>query len=157
VGRTNATEAITYCQRFLEPVQPRYAALHDLTGRGAAGSEFFTMVRTKPLHGMTPAAVALPSGCEVIAWWIGVDGIDRQNHLLVDASGKLHVSGCALAEELHDSLNSFSSHLRRGAGVDADGRTPRERWQRGLWARFCPSHVEPAGWMARGEALGIPA
>jgi len=146
---TNCEDFVAYCNDFLVPVQPRYAALHRMTDRPPGnGSDFFTMFRNKSLHGMTPAATAFVGDLDVIAWWVGyAPHVPDSGHLLVDDSGSLHVNCKLLRDELLASMSRFMDHLRSGT---------TRGFQRALWLRYKPRHMPTPAWAAAGIELGVP-
>lgn len=156
VDGSDNSEAIAYVARFIEPIQPRYKALHDATGRGEVGSDFFTMFRNKPLHGMTPAPSALQGDAELVGWWIGTgDGIKPSEHLTIDGRGNINVNVGLMRDEMLASMNAFAAYLEDNADTK-DGRLPGARLQRSFWFRLKPRHFK-SDWMKVGNARGIPA
>jgi hypothetical protein len=124
-------------------------------------SEFFSMLRNKPLHGFTPAGV-LTNANDVVAWGVG----STATHLAMGPKGIL-VDSVQLALDLCNSMDAFANVLDQnteGVVVDVTSRLnpvstkpPRDRWVRGFWARFCPIGHVKANWMTLGEAsYGIP-
>jgi len=140
-------DAVQYSKVFLEKVQPLYGPLHNMTGdpKKTTGSDIFTMCRSKPLHGMTPAPVYFPDGDGVVTWWIGED-IAPEMHLRDDANGALHINVLMLRDELMASMILFAEHLEQG------GAPALEKFRRAFWARFTPIGYPKPDWMQAGRA-----
>ena len=158
LGRTEDTsskEAVKYVSHFLEPLNQNYRTIHDISGQDNSGSDFFTMLRNKPLHGYTPAAVAVQGGTEVIAWWIGSNPQAQKHHLQIQ-NGVMHVDASKFLFEFLASLDRFCTYLVQDKDI-IDGRTPSDRWRRGFWARFKPKYMARDTWMQEGYERGIPA
>lgn len=106
------------------------------------------MFRNKSLHGMTPAATALVSNTEVVAWWVGyAPQVPDAGHLLVDNDGRLHVNGKLLRDELLASMQLFIVHLNNGS---------KTGFQRALWFRYQPRNMPRSAWEAAGKEHGLP-
>jgi hypothetical protein len=56
-GDTGEKDAIAYVNKFLVAINPAYRDIHDISGLGNPGSEFFSIFRNKHFHGGTPAAI----------------------------------------------------------------------------------------------------
>jgi hypothetical protein len=161
--RTGCEEAVAFSTRFLEHVNPLYRGVHNLTGRNAQQanqSDIYMMIRNKPLHGASPAAIQAADGSGVVTWWIAA-GDTGGTHLAIDPTGRLHVNGTKLYEELLEAMKLFADYLdqntKEKAGGDAiTNHLPQERWLRAAWARFKPHGHPGATWMARGIEHGIP-
>ena len=151
---TSSTEAVEYVSHFLSPLNQNYRMIHNMSGQCTNGSDFFSMLRNKPLHGYTPAAVAVRGGTEVIAWWIGSDARAQKYHLQI-RDGVMHVDGSKFLSEFLASLDRFCLYLVQDQDI-IDGRTPSDRWRRGFWARFKPKYMEKSIWMQEGYERGIP-
>jgi hypothetical protein len=160
-GKTDVKHAAVYARRFM----PKYDALHNLSGSPGCGtdcSEFFTMLRNKPLHGFTPAAVKMHNQDEVLAWGIG-DAPGQ--HLAIEPSGVL-IDCPTLANDLCGSMDAYADVLDintetpvigLNSELTPDPHDPQARWKRCFWARFCPVHLSSADWLSLGERkYGIP-
>jgi len=146
-GDTGYKDAVAYSAAFLEPLQPRYAPLHDMTMSGGkkTGSDLFTMCRNKPLHGTTPAPIYFADGSGgVICWWIGTN-VPLANHLLVDAEGALHISCQLLRDELLHSMATFADYLESGPAE------VREAFRRAHWMTLRPQGYERKAWLSDGR------
>jgi hypothetical protein len=154
-GKSDVAQAIAYVAKFLEPINRDYAGIHNMTGSRAGGSDFFTMLRNKPLHGMTPAAAAIPGDREVIGWQIGVHLPSPREHLKMDAEKRIGVDGTKLRDELLSSMDDFRAYISQNAD-QLHGRLPADRWKRGFWARFTPRNVSTKKWMSQGYGRDIP-
>jgi hypothetical protein len=154
-GSTDVQQAIAYVGRFLVPINGDYSRLHNMSGRAAGGSDFFTMFRNKTLHGGTPAAIALMGNASVVGWWIGFDELTQRNHLKI-VNDNMHVNGDMSLCEFLSSLDAFAAYLEQNLDL-LNGRLPSARWQRGFWARFRPLYFDQNVWIQEGGARRIPA
>ncbi len=150
--KTDAKHAVAFARRFL----PKYDHVHNLSGDPSLAlyqSEFFGMLRNKPLHGFTPAGVLTYDGQGVMGWGTG----STTTHLAVVPGGVL-VDCLELAEDLCKAMEDFADVLDTDAEtVPKDNRRPCDRWKRAFWARFCPIGKGRAAWMTLGEgSYGIP-
>jgi len=150
--KTDVKHAVAFARRFL----PKYDHVHNLSGasnRALDQSEFFGMLRNKPLHGFTPAGVLTHDGQGVMGWGMG----STSTHLAVVSGGVL-VDCLQLAEDLCKSMDDFADVLDKNTETRPDdSRSPCDRWKRAFWARFCPIGKGRAEWMTLGEeSFGIP-
>lgn len=155
VDDTDVKDALAYSSKFLVKVNTNYGQIHNVSGRGRNGSEFFTIFRNKTLHGGTPSAVMLENGSGLVGWWIGFDTQTRNHHLQV-VGNQMLVNGDELLREFLASLNDFSNYLEKDADL-LDGRFPRSRFQRAFWARFKPLYLGKDRWLEEGLTRGIPS
>jgi hypothetical protein len=161
-GRSDCDEAVAYVARFVEPIQPRYADLHDVTLQQQKGSDFFTMFRNKPFHGVSPVPTAFHGDREVVGWAMGTrNEIPTADHLTIDARGNVVVNCTMVRDEMLSSMSAFADYLDANVAVAADvkvkdARTPHARMQRAFWWQNKPRHYA-GDWMKEGIALGIPA
>ncbi len=148
---TDVKEARLFAGRFLQKhIEPKYVDVHDLSGRCATdGSDFFTMLRNKPLHGFTPAAI-FREPADVIAW-----SIPTELHLEKNAENNLCVSSISLQRQLVESADEFASYLATDKDGLGGGTNPKERWRRGFWARYCPAYYPRVDWMMDGHSRGL--
>jgi len=157
-NRTDVAEAVAFCDRFLTQVNGQYQHVHNLAGRVApppGRSDFFTMFRNKPLHGLNPAPIHAADGSGVVAWWIGT-GITDAAHLTVDPFGKLHLNEALLSIELVDVMKLYADYLDANTDWLGGNYLPQERWLRAGWARFRPHEQPWPDWLALGQPYGVP-
>lgn len=155
--QTTFREASSYVRKFLVPLNSAYVDLEELVARESNEErfDFFTMLRNSPLHSYVPAAIATDDMQGVVTWWVGGHGIEPAKHLRIDRKGGLHVDSTRLSSELESSMHCFAAYLE--ADSDAlDGRSPVERWQLGLWARYRPKYYRSAAWMQLAGVHGVP-
>jgi hypothetical protein len=153
-GDTGAKDAIAYVNKFLVAINPAYRDIHDISGLGNPGSEFFSIFRNKPFHGGTPAAILLKNRKDLVGWKIGcIDATCAANHLQIK-NDVIYVEGQKFVEEFMLSLNSYADYLEANT-EQLGGRLPVARWQRGFWARFKPQNMSASVWMQEGVSRGI--
>lgn len=145
---TSHSEVRAYVERFLVPINDAYSQVHDLVDQasGSSGSDLYSMLRNKPLHGYVPAAIADTSSKGLVTWWIGGTGIEPEMHLRVDRYGGLHIDSVAMSRELIDSLKDFAEYLRQDCDPMAKG-SPTELWTTALWAKYRPKNVQEKVWI----------
>ncbi len=126
---------------------PRYRTIHDLSGQARCRSDFYTVFRSKILHGGTPAAIAMPGDTMVIGWIIGWD--IRNVHLQV-INGNFHVDGEQFREDLATAAAQYVERLQSDSVMQG-------RWRRGFWWRFRPVDFPKTDWEQEGKLRSIPA
>lgn len=150
---TNYYQAVQYASKFLEPYYQNYQRIHDMTGRGGNGSEFFSILRNKPFHGGTPSAIAKNGNTEVIGWWIGSDSDTQRYHLEIHKD-VIYVDSDKFLSEFLDSLDHFSEYLQEDNDIQ-NNLKPSIRWYSGFWARFKPLYLPKDIWRNEGAIRGI--
>lgn len=157
-------DALQYMREFLEPLNPGYRETYHLLGH-QGGPDLYTMLTG--FNGLVPATIS--EAGRVIGYSIG-----RQNLHLTTRSPEngtfpaieldtLHIDVPRLIEELFRSLLRFAEYLDQNSDVSRDlhSHTPRQRWLRALWSKYCPIGLEEnltEEWMNLGVAhYGIPS
>ena len=118
------------------------------------GSDFFSILRSKPFHGGTPSAIAKRGNTEVIGWWIGSDSDTQKYHLKIHKD-VIYVDSDKFLSEFLDSLDRFSAYLQADSDI-IDALKPSVRWYRGFWARFQPLYLSQSIWEQERQRSGIP-
>ncbi len=149
---TNAEDARAYARKFL----PTYEPFQNLSGRTGVASDLFSMLRNRPLHGFTPASVLVERTDEVVGWRI------NEPHLVTNAEGSVGIMSGRLQDDFINSVRNYAKYLAADANDPRDPQgSPKERWRRGFWMRFCP--VVKASdrqqwlqdWFAEGRQRGL--
>lgn len=151
---TTQQDAKAFADRFLVQVNPLYAGVHDLTNRRTGGSEIFTMLRNKPLHGANPAGLLTAGGQIVVGWLIGAHDTGHP-HLEVSV-GSLHIHGDKFSEELLEGMSLYADYLDNNNDALTTPHLPQGRFLRAAWARFRPHYLAEVDWMQLGGQHGIP-
>lgn len=132
---------------FIDSFFPRqYATIHRFSGGTSSGSEFYTVFRSKILHGGTPAGVATVDKRRVFGWRIGWDL--RKEHLQV-INDSLHVDGDQFREDLRDAVAEYARRLKTDPLLQT-------KWRKGFWWRFKPLYLPAADWEELGKKRWIP-
>ncbi|MFO0642576.1 MAG: hypothetical protein U0183_25320 [Polyangiaceae bacterium] len=146
-------EAVAFTDAFCPA---SYMDLQDWTGQGG-GSDLFTQLRNKPLHGMVPAAsVVAPVDPPklVLRWEIGAS-VGVADHMTVSTFGFLRVNPGQFCHEFDAAVAGFAKLLTTNNTSMNDplgvSRLPVARFQRAFFGRFCPRGLKCARWVTDGE------
>ena len=155
-GDTKSVHFAQFCDRFLTPVNPNYAKVHNLSGASHSASELHVSFRTRALAGTPPPPHAMSNPeLGVVGFTVGHDEGIRTNHLRVlQQSLFIHVP--TFLAELGQAVAAYAQVLRDDKELlPGSPLKPVERFRRGLWWRLRPSGLSTKVWAAEGAARGI--
>lgn len=157
-GDTKSVHFVEFCARFLEPLDPGWKQVHNISGAGHSASELHGSFRTRALGGAEPPPHTLANPERgVVAFALVREPEARERHLkLADGAFTIHVP--AFLGEVVASFASYAAYLREDRETIAGSPLkPVERFRRGLWWRLRPSGLATKVWAAEGAARKIPA
>lgn len=157
-GDTKSVHFVAFCERFLEPVNPAWKGIHNISGAAHSASEFHGSFRTRALSGTAPPPHVLANPEKgVIGFAVTHGDADRAKHLAAEG-GVFSVHTPTLLAEFVAALAAFAAYLRENKELAPPSPLkPVERFRRGLWWRLRPSGLATKVWAAEGAARGIPA
>jgi len=157
-GDTKSLHFVSFCDRFLVPVNARWKDVHNLSGGGHSASEFHNSFRIRALTGGAPPPHAFArKEASVLGFSVGADAAHASNHLRI-VQDRFHVHAGAFLSELVQGVSAYAACLREDRELlPPMTLKPVERFRRGYWWRLRPSGLATKIWATEGSARGIPA
>ena len=157
-GDTKSVHFIAFCERFLEPLNPAWKHVHNVSGAGHSASEFHGSFRTRALAGAEPPPHMLSNPDKgVVAFTLSRDPAARAQHLQA-AGGAVTVHLPSFLAEVVASFAAYATYLREDQEtIPPSPLKPVDRFRRGLWWRLRPSGLATKIWAMEAAARKLPA